>query len=77
MYVDEVGNDDLANVHDEKHRYLSLSGVIFEQGYMRDTFAPAVEQFKREFFRGDPDDRVVLHRKDVLNKKRPVWDTNR
>src|SRR4051794_23536396 len=71
MYVDEVGNDDLTNVHDEKHRYLSLTGVIFELDYMRDVFVPALESFKRTFFRSDPDERIIFHRKDILKRKGP------
>jgi len=71
MYIDEVGNDDLTNVHDERHRYLSLSGVIFNQDYMRDEFVPSIERLKREFFKGDPDEKVILHRKDILQKNGP------
>ncbi len=71
MYVDEVGNDDLTNVNDERHRYLSLSGAIFNQDYMRDVFVPTIDKLKREFFRGDPDEKVVFHRKDILQKNGP------
>ena len=34
MYVDEVGNADLNASQDPNHRYLSLTGVVFELDYM-------------------------------------------
>jgi hypothetical protein len=36
LYVDEVGNDDLAHVQNELHRYLSLTGVAMSLDYARD-----------------------------------------
>ena len=70
LYVDEVGNDDVPSAHDERHRYLSLSGVAMAQDHARDNLAPALNRLKAEIFRHDPDEPVLLHRKDIINKKR-------
>lgn len=40
LYVDEVGNDDITNTHNEQHRYLGLAGIIMRQEYVRDEVTP-------------------------------------
>lgn len=70
MYVDEIGNADLDASEDPLHRYLSLTGVIFDRDDMADKIHPRLEQLKREFFGHHPDEPVILHRKEMLNKKR-------
>ncbi len=71
MYVDEVGNSDLGASHDPNHRYLSLTGVILELDYVAQTVFPALENLKQRYFGSHPDDPVILHRKEILNKKPP------
>ncbi len=71
MYVDEVGNSDLGASQDPNHRYLSLTGVILELGYVEEVVFPAIEQLKRVYFSSHPDDPVILHRKELVNKKPP------
>ena len=44
LYLDEVGHDDLAHAHDDGYRYLSLSGVIMDQAYVRDVATPGPER---------------------------------
>ena len=34
LYVDEVGNSDLKSFDNPDHRYLSLTGVVFELDYV-------------------------------------------
>ena len=34
MYIDEVGNSDLGASQDPNHRYLSLTGVVFDLAYV-------------------------------------------
>lgn len=48
-------------------RYLGLTGCILKLEYYRDQFGPTVESFKRDFF--DPDERVILHAKDIIQKR--------
>jgi hypothetical protein len=79
LYIDEVGNSDLQSSEDPNHRYLSLTGVIVELGYVRDVFHPRLESLKRDFFDSHPDEPIILHRKELVNKKRPftcLYDQN-
>lgn len=71
LYIDEVGNPDLNASQDPNHRYLSLTGVILELGYVDATVFPALEGLKRKYFGSHPDEPVILHRKELLNKKHP------
>jgi len=71
MYVDEVGNSDLGASHDPNHRYLSLTGVILELEYVAQAVFPALEDLKQRYFGSHPDDPVILHRKELVNKKPP------
>lgn len=71
MYIDEVGNSDLGASTDSNHRYLSLTGVIFDLAYVDHVVFPAVEDVKRRYFGSHPDDPVILHRKELVNKKPP------
>lgn len=50
-------------------RYLGLTGCILKLDYYREQFGPTIESFKRDFF--DPDERVVLHAKDIMQKSGP------
>jgi len=71
MYVDEVGNPDLGASLDPNHRYLSLTGVILELDYVASTVFPALEVLKQRYFGSHPDSPVILHRKEMVNKKPP------
>lgn len=71
MYVDEVGNSDLNASTDPNHRYLSLTGVIFDLDYVNRTVFSTVEGLKVRYFASHPDDPVILHRKELVNKRPP------
>jgi hypothetical protein len=71
LYIDEVGNPDMGASHDPNHRYLSLTGVILELGYVADTVFPAIENLKQSHFSSHPDEPVILHRKELVNKRHP------
>ena len=71
LYIDETGNADLAASRDPNHRYLSLTGVMMRQTHARETVTPLLDQLKREIFQPDPDEPIILHRKDLMNKNRP------
>ena len=71
IYIDEVGNHDMTHADDPNQRYLSLTGVIFESRYVINHVAPELDTLKREFFQRDPDEPVILHRKDMVNKRPP------
>ena len=71
IYIDEVGNPDLDSSDNPNHRFLSLTGVILELGFVERTLYPEMEQLKAKFFLSHPDEPVVFHRKEVLNAKPP------
>ncbi|MFZ0549103.1 MAG: DUF3800 domain-containing protein [Candidatus Promineifilaceae bacterium] len=71
LYIDEVGNPDLGASRDPNHRYLSLTGVIMELEYVRTDVFPAIESLKERYFGSHPDDPLILHRKELINKRYP------
>jgi hypothetical protein len=71
IYIDEVGNSDLGSSSNPNQRYLSLTGVILELGYVDEIFFPELEGIKRKYFHSHPDDPIILHRKELVNKKPP------
>jgi hypothetical protein len=71
IYVDEVGNHDLTHADDPNQRFLSLTGVILESDYTLSVLQPEMDQIKRDFFQRDPDEPVIFHRKELVNKRPP------
>lgn len=71
IYIDEVGNPDLEGSNDPNHRFLSLTGVILELGYVEAVLHPQMEELKAKYFRSHPDDPVIFHRKEMVNAKVP------
>lgn len=71
IYIDEVGNPDLESSDNPNHRFLSLTGVILELGYVEQVVHPQMEAIKAKFFRSHPDDPVIFHRKEMLNARAP------
>ena len=71
IYIDEVGNPDLESSDNPNHRFLSLTGVILELGYVGKVVHPQLEDLKARYFRHHPDDPIILHRKEIVNKRPP------
>lgn len=71
LYVDEVGNPDLRSAEDPNHRFLSLTGVIFDLDYVAQNLYPEVEELKLKYFGSHPDDPIILHRKEIVNRRYP------
>jgi hypothetical protein len=71
IYIDEVGNPDLASSENPNHRFLSLTGVILELGYVEKAVFPQMETLKKTFFGSHPDDPIILHRKEMVNAVPP------
>lgn len=71
LYIDEVGNPDLDSSDNPNHRFLSLTGVIFELNYIKKVVFPELESLKQKFFDSHPDDPVILHRKEIIGAKHP------
>lgn len=71
IYIDEVGNSDLASSDDPNHRFFSLTGVIISVNHVQQAVQPQMEALKQRYFGSHPDEPVVLHRKDMLNARPP------
>lgn len=71
MYVDEVGNPDLESSDNPLHRFLSLTGVIMDLEHVRRVVNPQMEALKHRYFAAHPDEPVILHRKELVNRKPP------
>lgn len=66
-----MGNSDLKASKDPNHRYLSLTGVIMELDYVRTKAHPALEALKTRYFDSHPDDPLIFHRKELVNRRYP------
>lgn len=71
IYIDETGNPDLISSENLNHRFLSLTGVIFDLEYVKDILHPEMESLKSKFFNSHPDEPVIFHRKEMVNHKHP------
>lgn len=71
LYVDEVGNSDLESSDNPNHRFLSLTGVILNISDVRSVVHPQMEAIKAKYFRHHPDEPVIFHRKELINRKSP------
>ncbi len=56
---------------DPNHRHLSLTGVIIELGYVDAVLHPRLEALKKQVFGSHADEPVVLHRKELIQRKPP------
>lgn len=68
-----IPHDDYVELEDNQKRYLSLTGCIIEKGFYEKTFCIEMEQLKRKHFNYDPDDPLVFHREDMINKRGPFF----
>lgn len=51
-------------------RYLGLTGCIVETQYYAKSFVPSLEAIKEKHLGGKE---VILHRKEIINRKGPFW----
>jgi len=71
LYIDEVGNPDLKSSDNPNHRFLSLTGVIIDIAHVQERMHPEMEALKNRHFGSHPDDPVILHRKEIINRRHP------
>lgn len=69
LYIDESGDHTYNRIDAVAHRYLALLGVWFQLGDEYNAFATDLERFKRSLFGQRPDNPVVLHRSEIINRK--------
>jgi hypothetical protein len=77
LYVDEVGNPGLsAKFQHPNERYLSLTGVVIGLEHVDSFVAPQLEELKRRFFKTHVDEPLILHRKELVNRRYPFRELN-
>ena len=73
IYIDESGDHTYSREDKQGKRYLGLTGLIIEVEYYRTKFQPELEILKQNYFPHSPDEPVIFHRKDLINKRGPFW----
>lgn len=73
LYIDESGDHTYSTAVEPEKRYLGIAGVIFESEYYRNTFYHQFEDFKQRHFPHNPDEPVILHRKELIGRHGPFW----
>lgn len=71
LYIDESGDHTYSTIDAPEKRYLGITGVIFESEYYRNTFHQQFEDFKQKHFPHNPDEPVILHRKELIGRRGP------
>ena len=73
LYIDESGDHTYYELEGPAKRYLGLTGIFIEGEYYRTTFQPEMEILKQKHFPHSPDEPVILHREDIINRRGPFW----
>lgn len=73
LYIDESGDHTYYGTDEVPKRYLGLTAVIVEAEYYRTTLQPELESLKQKHFPYSPDDPVILHREDLVNRRHRFW----
>ena len=73
LYIDESGDHTYYETEDPAKTYLGLTGILIEYEYYRTTFQPELELLKQRHFPHSPDEPVILHREDIINRRGPFW----
>lgn len=73
LYIDESGDHTDKEIDKPEKRYLSLTGCIIANEYYRTTFQPELERLKQKHFPHTPDQPLILHRSEIINKKSGFW----
>jgi hypothetical protein len=69
LYLDESGDHVYRQTTETAHRFLCLLGCWFQNpAYI--SFHQALESFKERFFHPHPDNPVILHREDIINRRK-------
>ncbi len=54
---------------DPNSRFLALTGVVIDLEHVRNKVHPEMESLKTVFFHSHPDEPVILHRSDIMNRR--------
>lgn len=68
LYIDESGNHNYSTSDDLGKKYLGLTGVIINSDTYEKNLQPRIKSIKK-IFSSDPDEEIILHREDIINKR--------
>lgn len=71
LYIDESGDHTFGDLDEPAQRYLCLLGMFVEVESYRRTFHPDLEELKQKHFPHSPDEPIILHRKELVNRRGP------
>ncbi|MBI2343303.1 MAG: DUF3800 domain-containing protein [Deltaproteobacteria bacterium] len=68
LYLDESGDHVFKKLDEDSHRYLCLLGCWFKNpAYL--AFHEKLEQFKKQHVPAHPDEPIILHREEIINRR--------
>ena len=73
IYIDESGDHSYRGLNNPGRRYLGLTGVVFRKAEYDPAIPLGLEALKRRHFLVDIDYPLVLHRRDVMEKRTNYW----
>lgn len=71
LFIDEFGHDNLNTRNDPNEQFLSLTGVVLDLDGAHLTLTEQMNTLKKAAFGTDA---VVLHRREIIDKKPPPFD---
>ena len=72
LYVDESGDHVFKDLDEPGHRYLCLIGCWLRGDAYR-AFHDELERFKQQHVPHNPDEPLILHREDIVNRRKGFW----
>lgn len=72
LYIDESGDHVFRDTDTPGHRYLCLLGCFIADGPYKQ-FHEELSALKQRHIPHNPDDPVILHREDVVNRRKAFW----
>jgi hypothetical protein len=72
LYLDESGDHVFKHFDEPGHRYFCLLGCWFRAGDYQ-AFHRCLEDFKQRHIPHNPDEPVILHRDDLINRRGPFF----
>ncbi|MCX6731878.1 MAG: DUF3800 domain-containing protein [Candidatus Parcubacteria bacterium] len=73
LYIDESGDHTYSETDLASKRYLGIIGCIIESDYYRKMFQPRLEQIKQKYFPHSPDEPIIFHRSEIVQRQSSFW----
>jgi len=70
LYIDESGDHTYRHMHKEDRRYFGLTGIMLPYSSDYTIFHASLQALKDSHFVTHPDNPVILHREDIIQKRK-------